>query len=326
MGLACSLQINLAPNDYPHARYILPHQLAVLKEQVSEVVLVLDSHKSKGRFGGHWEENLEKMNQLLAQCCRADHRVRSVVVNYAKSTMSEVADFFFGTSFIPKKDYRGGPFYAYFFGLHQCRSDYIFHLDADMMLGGHSATWINEAMELLSGDQSLFTCAPLPGPPHPQHILIGQPSATAKELNNYSFLFHEMSTRIFMIRRNSFLDKKLRLIPPAGINRAKALIRKNPPYELPEVLMSRHMSSSGLSRVDFLGNGAGLWSLHPPYRNARFYKMLPQLISDITNRRLPEAQNGFYDIVDEVCDWSDARQALKNKRWWKKLIYERIDR
>jgi len=28
---------------------------------------------------------------------------------------------------------------------------------------------------------------------------------------------------------------------------------------------------------------------------------------------------GFYDIIDEVCDWAQAREKLKNDRWWKRL-------
>jgi hypothetical protein len=34
-----SLQINLAPSDYPHALYILKHQLDILASQVNEFSL-----------------------------------------------------------------------------------------------------------------------------------------------------------------------------------------------------------------------------------------------------------------------------------------------
>ncbi|WP_443938106.1 hypothetical protein [Pedobacter sp. MW01-1-1] len=45
-----SSQINLTPSDYPSAKYILPHQLKILANQVDEIVLTIESKPSKGRF------------------------------------------------------------------------------------------------------------------------------------------------------------------------------------------------------------------------------------------------------------------------------------
>jgi hypothetical protein len=191
-------------------------------------------------------------------------------------------------------------------------------LDADMFLGGGSQTWISEAIDLLSSKEDIFTCSPLPGPPHPQKILVGQPAAVKTD-GSYRYKFYGMSTRIFMIKRNAFEKQKLQLSVPAARKFVTALIRGNPAYNLPEHIISAYMSKHSLERIDFLGSGDGIWSLHPPYRTASFYNDLPQLIKGVVTNTLDSSQDGFYDIVDEVCDWTEAREKLKNNRWWKKI-------
>jgi len=45
--------------------------------------------------------------------------------------------------------------------------------------------------------------------------------------------------------------------------------------------LSAAMSARGLSRIDFLGSGKGMWAVHPPPRSAAFYEALPELIGRI---------------------------------------------
>jgi len=315
--LKCNLQINLAPNDYPHAKFMLTEQIDAFIGQVGEVVLVLDTHRSRGRFGLNWDENLAKIKTLIESQCARDKKIRLAEVDYSHDTFKRVANFFFGSDFIPKKDYRGGPFYSYFYGLYIARSTFVLHLDSDIFIGGGSQEWVEEAIGLFSGNMNLFTCSPLPGPPHPAIKLIGQPAAVHFN-DGYTFKFSEMSTRVFMVDLGFFEKQKLTLDRPGVKNTMKAWIRKHPPYQLPEVILSAYMQSGHLERIDFLGSGEGMWSLHPPYRNAFFYQTLPDLIKMVNKNDLPSSQNGFYDIVDEVCDWSDAREKLRRNRWWKK--------
>lgn len=319
MQYNCSLQINLAPNDYRHVIYLLPHQLKILSSQVDEVVLTLDTHRSKGRFGENWEENLLNIKQFINSLCSENKKIRLAEVDYSASISKEIARFFFGGDFIPKKDYRGGPFYAYFYGLYACKSDYVFHLDSDIFLGGLSQTWVKEAIELFEQNDDLLICSPLPGPPHPEKILIGQSAAI--RLSDFSFEFKGMSTRIFMLKKSTFSKHKIELQRPGLKNMVKATIKKNPPYSLPEDLLSDCMHKYHLRRIDFLGEGKGLWSLHPPYRTADFYNRLPEIIKNTEDNTLHPMQNGFYDIIDEVCDWTEAKEKLKNNRWWKKSLH-----
>ena len=311
-----SLQINLAPGDYPHAKYILPHQLKVLAAQVDEIILTVDTKPGKGRFAEGWEKYQPLLNSFLHNEIQHDFNVKIVPVDYSSTVKEKIAQYFFGTNTMPLKDFRGGPFYAYFFGLYSVKNNLVLHLDSDIFLGGGSQTWIDEATVLFKNDPSCFIVSPLPGPPHPDDILKDQ--HIVDKISPYTWQLSGMSTRIFLMDKDKFNINKLVLSKPSARNQIKSIVQGNSNADLPEHLISMFMNEHHLRRIDFLGTNKGLWSLHPPYRTAGFYADLPDLIKRIETNDLPQRQQGFYDIIDEVCDWTSAREKIKNNRWWKR--------
>jgi hypothetical protein len=315
-----TLQINLAPSDLLYAHHILPHQLRQFGSQVDEILLVLDLHRSAGRFAEGWEERLPKIKLLIDDCCQQYFHANFKEVDYSPEAKKNVNQMFFNGQDIPPKDFRGGPFYSYFFGLYSAKNDYVFHLDSDLMFGGGSSTWIEEAIALLSGRPDILVCAPLPGPPTHDGTLKSQ---LAQPEPHYStaFRFDFLSTRLFMIDREKFTTqvKHLSLQSTSTWGILKALVEGNPPYKLPEEMLTEAMSEKSLVRVDFLGKPPGMWSLHPPYRSKVFYDNLPQLIKKIESGDVPVDQLGDHDINDSLIDWSSARTTLKQNRWWKRL-------
>ena len=313
-----SLQINLAPGDFLHAKFILKHQLDILSAQVDEIILTIDTKASKGRFAEGWDENKLQLYSFLNKEIEPYFDVKIIPVDYSEKTTKEIAGYFFGTDYIPEKDFRGGPFYAYFFGLHTASNNLVFHLDSDLLLGGGSQKWIREAIDLFEKDPSCFIVSPLPGPPHPDDILLDQ--TIIEKLSPFTYELKGMSTRIFVMDKFRFKQAKLSLLKPGIRNQLKAYAEGNSNADLPEHLIASYMQLYKLKRIDFLGSNTGLWSLHPPYRSLNFYTRLPEIIERIQRNDLPESQYGFYDIVDEVCDWTEAREKIKKYRWWKKYI------
>ncbi|TSJ35976.1 hypothetical protein FO440_23965 [Mucilaginibacter corticis] len=311
-----SLQINLAPGDFLYARHILKHQLSILAPQVDEIILTVETKASKGRFSGDWAVYRDQLTNFIVNEVQNQFNARIVWVDYSTSAKRLVGNYFFGGEDVPEKDFRGGPYYAYFYGLLMATNDLVLHLDADMFLGGGSQTWVGEARAFFKKDSSCFIVSPLPGPPHPDDILINQD--VKLKLASYTYSLNGMSTRIFMIDKARFRTHKLSLRKPPPRNQAKAIFNGNPNAELPENILSGYISKHQLTRIDFLGSGVGLWSLHPPYRTQTFFDHLPALVRRIESGDLPDAQRGFYDIIDEVCDWSEARSKLKHNRWWKR--------
>lgn len=311
-----SLQINLAPGDYLHVRHILLHQLKKLAAQVDEILLIVDSRPSKGRFAAGWHEYGEALNNFLVKEVQSVFEVKIIPVDYSSAIRQAIAQYFFGSSFMPEKDFRGGPFYAYFFGLYMAANDLIFHLDSDILLGGGSPSWIREAVAYFSDNTDCCIVSPLPGPPHAEDILVDQ--QIIRKIGRYTWQLGGMSTRIFMVDRAKIHRHKLLLARPAVRNQLKALLDGNPNADLPEHLFNTYLLRHQLKRIDFLGSGTGLWSLHPPYRTRQFYAELPELLAKIDANDLPSKQYGYYDIIDEVVDWTEARMKLKQNRWWKR--------
>jgi hypothetical protein len=313
-----SLQINLSPGDYLYSRLILPHQLKTLAGQVDEIILTIETKPSKGRFADSWNENQERLKDFLNLEIGRQYDVKIIPVDYSKNKKQEIASMFFGSRDIPEKDFRGGPFYAYFFGLYSASNNLVMHLDADIFLGGGSATWIEETCEFFKTHPECLFISPLPGPPHPEDRLIDQ--KITKKIAPYTFEFGSMSTRIFLTDRSRITKHKLSFKKPRLRNQIKALVEGNPNADLAEHLFNDLMDKKKLIRIDFLGSGKGLWSLHPPYHTKSLYDNLQTIIANIETGNLPETQLGFYDIVNEVCDWSEGEAVLQNNRWWTRLF------
>lgn len=312
-----TLQISLAPTDVPHAKYILPHQLRQWAGQVDEVLLVVDLHRSHGRFSEGWKERLPELRPLIDECCARYSHTHFLVVDYSDEVAATLSSLFFGGQPIPTKDWIGGPFYTYFFGLYAAKHNYVFHMDSDMMYGGGSQTWVAEAVQLLTERSDGLICSPLPGPPTADGRLRSQ-VLEPEPYTSPAFRTPIVSTRLFLMDRNRFFSriKKLSLIPPPGFfDTWRALAEGQPPYGTPENVFRQGMAKHGLIRIDFLGCDPGMWSVHPPYRSKLFYDRLPTLIQQIETGEIPEAQRGDYDVNDSMLDWSSARKPL-----WKRAV------
>lgn len=313
-----ALQINLAPFDEQHIKSILPHQLRQLENQVDEVVLTLDVHHSiASRYkASNYQEKLAAMRVYLNSLQKSNKKIKVMEVDYSEETMSLVSQLFFGQSSMPKKAENGSPIYAYLYGIFSTTADYVMHMDSDMLYGGGSQTWIAEAIEMLKDDNSIFICCPLSGPPRFNKTIVNGPHAQPY-CDQYIYYFSQVSTRVFLIDKRRFLaaDSKIELIPARSFKAVEAFINNNPPYLALEDCLTLMMRKKGLKRVDFLGTGAGLWSLHPVLRSEGFYAALPELIQRVEQGQIPDEQRGHYNIVNAFFDWSDVerRNTFSNK-------------
>jgi hypothetical protein len=311
------LQINLSPGDYRLVKDLLPHQLDTLTGQTDETLLTIETKPSKGRFAEGWYEHKELLYDFLSREIVPNYQVRLEPVDYREQMKSEVAGFFFNLKNIPDKDFRGGPFYAYFYGLYRAKNDLVFHLDSDIFLGGRSKQWISEAAGLLTNRHECLFVSPLPGPPHEQDLLTGQ--SIKEKIAPFTYKLNGMSTRVFMTSKSKLAQHKPSLQRPSVFNCAKALLKGNPSFDLPEHILSNLLDDVH-DRIDFLGTGKGMWSLHPPFRTETLYVNIESIIRNVENGDMPKRQQGYYDMIDAVCDWSEGRERLEQNRWWKKIL------
>lgn len=317
-----TLQINLAPTDLPHAVHILPHQLRQWGGQVDEVLFVLDLHRSLGKFADGWEERLPGIRRLIDDCCMAHPRARAVEVDYAPEAKAAVERYFFAGETMPAKDYRGAPYYAYFFALAAAANDFVLHLDSDMLFGGGSQTWAREALEVLEGRADVLACNPLPGPPTPDGTLRSQ-TLPRQPGDALAFRSPAVSARLFLLDRRRITN--LRVERPTAKESLGARVDGNPPFLPAEDVISRMMARCRLGRIDFVGDDPGMWAVHPPYRSATFYERLPALVAEIERGDIPDEQRGFHDVEDCLVDWSDVRPSPRRRiEKHSRLLLQRI--
>ena len=187
-------------------------------------------------------------------------------------------------------------------------------MDSDMLFGGGSQTWVQEAMDLFDAREDVLFASPLPGPPRSDNALCDQPLARPLSDRPHAYAFNGVSTRVFLLDRGRLAKRvgPLQLRPPLLLrSRLKARLRGNPSVAMPEQLLSTALNDRGLVRIDFLGESPGMWSLHPPFRSRGFYDALPALVAAVESGQIPDEQRGHYDFVDDFFDFSDVRAQLR---------------
>jgi hypothetical protein len=315
-----TLEITLAPPDLRHAKYVLPHQLTTWAAQVGEVLCVLDLRPVPGRPDRSWQVDGERLVELVDACSTPYSHAQRRIVDYGDDTSRELSAAFLHGRQMPAKTYRGGPFYAYFFGLNAASHDHILHLDSDIMFGGGSQTWIEEATHLLESDPDVLACLPFPGPPRPD----GRVHAAGAVQNPGpipAFAFKTFTTRYFMIDRSRFRDRIggigirdhspvltrvgliewLRAVGELPLrDRLRPLTLATPRIDLPERLLGEAMAEAGMHRVDYLGREPGMWTLHPRERTETYYRVLPELVARIERDDVTEEQRGHYDLHESM--------------------------
>lgn len=304
---AISLQINLSPTDFSLCRQLLSTQIGYFYEAVHEVVLTIETRKSKGKkFGANFDRNKEKLENLLQHLAVQFPKLRIAPVDYDPAVKQEVAArFFHGEAKIPDKDYRGGPFYSYFFGLHSCKGRYVIHMDSDMFLGGNPNQWLTGALKLLQ-EPSVFFVNPLPGPPALDFEL---KQRHFQRLNRYTYSFKNVTTRFFLtdLEKITRSPLTLRFIKPSLKRLVKGALQRNF-WELPEMLFTDILAVNNSFRVSYWGDNDldGCYSLHPLVKPESFISYIPVLLQRIKANDFPEPQRGWYNVHKDVFDVSRA--------------------
>lgn len=336
-----AMQINMHPFDARYVVHTLPHQLRVWANQVDRICLTLDTSVAKaGRYhAGQFEEAQAEMRAILERVTAPFDHVFIDEVDYDSQARDQIKQTFFSqTPNWPDRAFDGGPFRVYFHGIMRANADFVLHMDSDMLFGGGSNSWIEEAIALFAEQEdALFVC-PFSGPPLPdgkicndQHMIFADqygldvPKPIASEGLGYSF--NTVSTRIFMIDMQRFAQRvgSLSLVKPSLRQRLRAYaLAENPNSVAAEEVLSVNMVKKKLSRIDWLGQKDGMYSLHPPYRTAAFYNGLPDLIDRAEKGDVPDAQRGDCDVNNSMIDWSGALQSRRGFARWRKGLKQLI--
>ena len=329
-----TMQINTYPLDLPHFEATLAHKMRTFAGQVDRTIVTVDVRPPQsGRYKGDPKANryMQSLEQFRALYPVLESRYENLSfheVDYSAAEKRAVSDYFLGPEEMPDKAWDGGPFYCYFQGILEADSDYVLHMDADMLYGGQSQTWVEEATTLLEQRDDLLFASPLPGPPHPgglkgKHDGADHAFDEDRVDGRVAYRFHFVSTRIFLMDMKRFKKRvgTLHLDTPPLSYRLRGLLLGNPIRALSaEQVLSLTLQKHGLGNMCFAGSGEGLYSLHPPFHYPAFHEALPGLIDRVERGDIPEGQLGDYDINDSLFDLSEVRQQHARHRRIKRRL------
>lgn len=314
MEKSTTLQINAAPTDNRFLEKIVSHQIRAIGNQVDVIRITADIRPSKkGRFS-FTEKQIEEFKSILTDLENNHKNVTIDYVDYSDETIKSVSEAIWGNELLPLKDYRGGPFYSYMYGLYKVETEFVFHLDSDIFLGGGYPEWCSVAKELLADDPLLAIIKPLSGPPKKDRSApnqFGEPLYSYRDLAN-AFYSDNFTTRVYFTKKSRLLSilRNLSLEKPDLLRSLFGRLQKNPAVKAPEQLLSNYLHQTDYFRLDFLGAEPGMWALHPPFRSDEFFEKLDHIIQAVESGDIPNEQRGFYDVNHAFVDWSSAIDQL----------------
>jgi hypothetical protein len=239
-------------------------------------------------------------------------------MDYSREAVARVQETFYGGRRVPMHDYRNRPIYGYLHLLLATRHNLVFHIDGDMMFGGGSQTWMAEAVEQLTGRPDLLACNPLPGPPRADGKLLSQRVTPAPEPGaSYQYRFPTLSYRVFLLDRRVIAERLAPLRPewPSPLRCVTGVLRSRwRPHALLEQVIAHAMRRRGRWRLDFLGVGPGMWSLHPRIRGPRFKQALPELLRLVEAGEVHLRQRGEYDLTEEMLRMAESGRRMPARR------------
>ena len=201
-----TLQISTAPTDIWLLESMISHQIKALKSQVQEILIVADIQQSgNGRFRFS-EEMILKFKEILEGLQQRWPNVRVKFVDYGDTAQNRVAQSLWGKNELPAKDYRGGPFYSYFYGVAEASNDYVLHLDSDILLGGGLKSWCEDAVNIYERDERIACMIPLSGPT-PSIVNVPAQYKRSQQKEDglpHTYVSKKFTTRIFLISKKRF--------------------------------------------------------------------------------------------------------------------------
>jgi hypothetical protein len=197
--------------------------------------------------------------------------------------------------------------YAYLFGLHTARNDAIFHLDANMLVGGGAVdAWLRRAGLLFDQRNDIIGISPLPGPPTPNVTVANTHGWLRRDDSEPgAHRYNRFCFRALYIHRSAFTRRlgpiSLRLAAPLHV--LSGWTAGHPPYRDLDVTISRMMQDRGLAMLGALGPPPGLWTLRPHVRSPTLADRLPDIVRAVESACVPDAQRGDRELQDALPEW-----------------------
>ena len=291
-----STTIFVAKSDARFIEYTIPPLLSMVNIANSSTRTVIDMSRSSGVLGKtNAQFDVSELENSL-RSFQEDHRFKIEFSDPDKKKVLELNRIHFGKSYPETHCFRGYPIFGSIEQFHRDDSDYILHLDSDMIFyEDPNFSWIKEGIQIMQENEDILCVLPRGGPPTEESPI---PQGTTKyEVDNKRglFLFKNFTSRYYLINRKRFLN----LLPIKTLwlswrEPIKSRLLGNGKMLCWEDMISHALSNSHYWRADLQTSKS--WSIHPGDRSEKFYKHLPEILKLVKKGIFPTEQTKHFDL------------------------------
>ena len=262
----CDLFFLSAVTDLPFLKFTVPHQVKQCKVN-GRRILRIDTSPVSGYYKNHRE--LSRLSELkdLGNNLLNEGLIDEVVqIDYNREVVNSAYRRHFGKNFPETHCFRGYPYYGSILPFEFSDSEYIAHLDSDMLIYHQEGfDWIQEAIDIMEENQDIICCLPLSGPPLSKGQLHQGTTEYKFDKKRDIYLFKNFTSRIFIMNKERFtslLPMKIDWL--SWREPIKSKLFGNGKMLCWEVSVTSAIEKSTFYRADLAKKFA--WSLHPPER------------------------------------------------------------
>jgi hypothetical protein len=301
---ACTLSVTVASTDADFLRCTLPHIARASRFPFAHRMVLADLEPASGNFVRRPPGSAERLRALLDEFQTAGVIDEWIAVEPDDARMRDAWQGRLARRASHPRDYRGSPIASYLLSFALCRTPYLAHVDADMLIHqpAEEPSWVERGIELLRAHADVGVVLPLSGPPRPDGVVHSR-KRYARDPRGF-LRFGAFTSRLFLAERARIealhpLDSRWPWTTPPGRRLTNLVRRARGQSTLPtwERMMERAFRTRRLVRADLLG---GAWSLHPHARGPEFERLLPRIVEDVEAGRFPSEQAGHYNMRLEL--------------------------
>jgi hypothetical protein len=293
--------IFVARSDASFIRTTLPPLFKMVNKVECKIIVILDASNAKGVLGESLKQSeLSEVIEILKEI-KKQHSFKMVVFSPDPSEVLQLSKIHMGRSYRETHCFRGYPIHGSIRQFHEYNSDYVLHLDCDMLFyEADGFSWIESAINLMEENKDILCTLPRGGPPALDGNLNQGSTYYKKDNLRGVYLFKNFTSRHYLIHRERFLE----LLPMKPLwlswrEPIKSRFFGNGKMLCWETIVERALQNSTLWRADLMTEKA--WSLHPGERSKEFRKKLPAITEQVSQGNFPLAQAGHFDL--RLGDW-----------------------
>ena len=259
--------------------------------------VILDASKPSGVLGEKLPQSeLSQVIEVLKEI-KTQHSFEMDVFSPDPNEVLKLSKIHFGRSYRETHCFRGYPIHGSIHQFHKCNSDYILHMDCDMLFYEKKEfSWLESAVNMMKENKDILCVLPRGGPPTRDRSLNQGTTKYRVDDKRGLYLFKNFTSRHYLIHRKRFL--KLLPMEPLWLSWREPIKSKflgNGKMLCWESIVEKALNKSNLWRADLMTDKA--WSIHPGVRCEKFTNLIPEIVNQIKIGKYPKQQAGYFDLL-----------------------------